>query len=84
MRRHQSAPGRSGRRGVKSYREELRLRDERAVNDAFWGGAFGCPGEYFRGAAAMDCRSGFRLRCPLCWGSPYGDEEWIGDDQSDE
>ncbi len=69
---------------MRSYRDELRLRDRGAVDDAFSGGAFGCPGEYFRGAAAMDCRAGFRIRCRLCWGAPYRDEDWIGEEQRDE
>ena len=60
-----------------SYRDVLRRREPHSVNTAFSGGAYGCPGEYFRGAAALDCRGEFRVRCALCWSSPYGGEEWI-------
>jgi len=60
-----------------SYRDVLRRREPHSVNTAFSGGAYGCPGEYFRGAAALDCRGEFRMRCVRCWSSPYGGEEWI-------
>ena len=66
-----------------SYRDELRRRERKSVNAAFSGGAYGCPGEYFRGAAAQDCRRGFRVRCRQCWGSPYGGEEWIPPEKRD-
>ena len=60
-----------------SYRDELKARESGLVDERFAGGAFGCPGEYFRGADAHDCRSGFRVRCENCWSRPYADEEWI-------
>ena len=62
---------------LSSYRDELRRREIKSVNAAFNGGAYGCPGEYFRGAAAEDCRGEFRVRCSRCWSDPYGGEEWI-------
>ena len=62
---------------VESYRDVLRRQEPWAVNAAFSGGAFGCPGEYFRGAAALDCRGNFRVRCRQCWSEPYGGEDWI-------
>ena len=36
-----------------SYREELKTREPQAVDERFAGGAFGCPGEYFRGAEVL-------------------------------
>ena len=60
-----------------SYLDELRRRESGAVNEAFSGGAYGCPGEYFRGAAAMDCRGEFRVICKQCWSSAYEGEEWV-------
>lgn len=84
MQGHRNGNGTEKTGRTRSYRDELSLRDSRAVDDAFSGGAFGCPGEYFRGAAALDCRGGFKTRCRRCWGSPYGDEEWIREDQRDE
>lgn len=60
-----------------SYRDELRARESEAVREEFLGGAYGCPGEYFRGAPAANCQSGFRTRCQMCWSNVYADEEWI-------
>ena len=60
-----------------SYREKLKTREPQAVDERFAGGAFGCPGEYFRGAAVLACECGFREWCEECWNRPYGEEEWI-------
>lgn len=60
-----------------SYREELKAREPQAVNEGFTGGAFGCPGEYFWGAAVFMRGCGFRKRCDECWNRPYEEEEWI-------
>ena len=67
-----------------SYREALRKREPEAVNEKFAGGAFGCPGEYFRGAPAKMCRGDFRRRCGGCWDRPYAQEEWIPYEKRDE
>ena len=61
----------------RSYREELRLREWRAVRREFCGGAYGCPGDYFRGAPADNCKSELLQRCPRCLSKTYADEEWI-------
>lgn len=71
-------------KGKNSYREELELRERQAVREEYHGGAYGCPGEYFRGAPAEDCRQGFRKRCHLCWSMAYADEEWIPYEERDE
>jgi len=68
---------------LRSYRDELWRRERKSVNAAFAGGAYGCPGEYFRGAAAQDCRGEFQVRCRRCWSSPYGGEEWIPPEKRD-
>lgn len=60
-----------------SYRNELKLRERQAVREEYYGGAYGCPGEYFRGAPAENCRSDLRRRCQVCWSKTYADEEWI-------
>lgn len=64
-----------------SYRAALEKREPRAVDERCPGGAFGCPGDYFRGARAEDCRPIVRTRCGECWESEYMDEEWIEDDK---
>lgn len=64
-------------RGRRSYRMELALREKQAVRAEYCGGAYGCPGEYFRGAPAENCRDGFPKRCDVCWSKSYADEEWI-------
>ena len=60
-----------------SYREELAAREPQAVDERFAGGAFGCPGEYFRGAEVLVAGCGFRQGCAACWNRPYEGEEWI-------
>ena len=62
---------------VTSYREELRRRDGTRVDPRFRGGAYGCPGEYFRTPQSGDCRPIDRARCAACWGADYQGEEWI-------
>ena len=64
-----------------SYRDELRKRQAQAVREEFFGGAYGCPGEYFRGAAARDCRRVERGLCQQCWSETYASEEWIRDEE---
>ena len=61
----------------RSYREELELREKQAVRWEYCGGAYGCPGEYFRGAPAERCRGFFPKQCSACWSKVYADEEWI-------
>lgn len=68
----------------RSYRKELMAREPQAVDERFAGGAFGCPGEYFWGAAVLTRGCGFRKGCELCWNRPYGEEEWIPDEKRDE
>lgn len=65
------------KRTVPSYREELSGRELRRVDERCPGGAFGCPGDYFRGAPAADCRPIVKSRCNMCWGTAYQNEEWI-------
>lgn len=76
-----SHPVPSYRKTIPSYREELTDREPRAVDARCPGGAFGCPGDYFRGASAADCRPIARERCEACWGADYEDEEWIEYDE---
>lgn len=64
-----------------SYRGELGKRQAQAVREEFFGGAYGCPGEYFRGAAAKDCQVITRKRCEDCWSEAYAGEEWIKDEE---
>lgn len=64
-----------------SYREELRRREPGRIDPRYRGGAYGCPGDYFRGARAEDCRSVQRAQCEDCWESEYKDEEWIKSDE---
>lgn len=64
-----------------SYRDELGKRQARAVREEFFGGAYGCPGEYFRGAAAKDCKAVQRALCENCWSEAYAGEEWIEDEE---
>lgn len=68
----------------RSYREELRLRERRAVRREYCGGAYGCPGDYFRGAPSDNCRRDLSIRCPECWSRTYADEEWIPYEKRDE
>lgn len=65
------------REGARSYREELRLRERQAVRREFCGGAYGCPGDYFRGAPSENCKRDLLRLCPICWSKTYADEEWI-------
>lgn len=74
----------SGKRVWTSYREELGTRQAQMVRTEFYGGAYGCPGEYFRGAPAGNCRSIRRERCEECWSGIYQSEEWIPDEKRDE
>ena len=67
-----------------SYRDELGARQAQAVRREFFGGAYGCPGEYFRGAPARDCRSVKRKACEECWSGIYQSEEWIPYEKRDE
>ncbi len=67
-----------------SYRDELWVRQPQAVKDEFYGGAYGCPGEYFRGAPARNCHSIERAQCERCWGGTYASEEWIPYEKRDE
>ena len=62
---------------VQSYREVLETRAPHAVDERVPGGAFGCPGDYFRGAPAADCRPLIQGQCGVCWNGDYGNEEWI-------
>lgn len=71
------------KRTVRSYRDVLRERERQAVREEYAGGAYGCPGEYFRGAPQEDCREGFRRRCRSCWNTAYADEEWIPSEKRD-
>lgn len=66
---------------VLSYQEELQRKNPKRVDKRYRGGAYGCPGDYFRGAAAMDCRKDFEERCARCWSESYKDEEWIGNEK---
>lgn len=66
---------------VLSYREALRVREPRSVDERCPGGAFGCPGDYFRGAPAADCRPLIKRQCDVCWAVEYKDEEWIENDE---
>lgn len=63
------------------YREALRCREPGRVDERYRGGAFGCPGDYFRGARAEDCRRPEAAMCRACWDGKYRDEEWIDDDK---
>ena len=67
-----------------SYRDELTARQALAVREEFYGGAYGCPGEYFRGAPAKNCSSIRRERCEKCWSGIYQSEEWIPDEKRGE
>lgn len=67
-----------------SYREELKMREPQSVDERFAGGAFGCPGEYFRGAPGFAHGCGFRERCEDCWNGHYANEEWIPYEKRDE
>ena len=67
-----------------SYREVLQRWEPEVVDERFTGGAFGCPGEYFRGAPLASCRSDLLRRCEDCWSRPYEDEEWIPYEKRDE
>jgi len=60
-----------------SYREELKTREAKSVDERVPGGAFGCPGEYFRGAAVWDRCAPLCVRCQVCWSQTYKGEEWI-------
>ena len=62
---------------VPSYRDELGLRQPERVDARYRGGAFGCPGDYFAGARAEDCRPPEEAKCRACWDGEYRDEEWI-------
>lgn len=64
-----------------SYREELRRREPGRIDPRYRGGAYGCPGDYFRGARAEDCRPVVRAQCEGCWEELYQDEEWIAYDE---
>ena len=61
----------------KSYRHELRMRETQRVKDEFYGGAYGCPGEYFRGASVQKNCKIERMECERCWSRTYAGEEWI-------
>ena len=63
-----------------SYRDALRRVQPERVDARYRGGAFGCPGDYFAGARAEDCRPPDGARCRECWDGDYGDEEGIADD----
>ena len=67
-----------------SYRDELGARQAQAVREEYYGGAYGCPGEYFRGAPARDCRNVRRTMCEECWNGIYQSEEWIPYEKRDE
>lgn len=67
-----------------SYRDELRVRQAQMVREEFYGGAYGCPGEYFRGAAARNCAAIERAACENCWSETYQSEEWIPDEERGE
>lgn len=64
-----------------SYREALRRREPGRIDPRYSGGAYGCPGDYFRGAAAEDCRPIDRAQCEECWEGLYRSEEWMNDDK---
>lgn len=66
---------------VLSFREALSIREPCAVDARCPGGAFGCPGDYFRGAPAADCRPLIKEQCDVCWAVDYQDEEWIDNDE---
>ena len=61
----------------KSYRYELGLREAQRVRGEFYGGAYGCPGEYFRGAPVQRNCEIERMQCQRCWSRTYAGEEWI-------
>ena len=66
---------------VLSYREALRRIEPRRVDERYRGGAFGCPGDYFRGGRAEDCRKPQEAVCRACWDGMYQDEEWIENEE---
>ena len=61
----------------KSYRDELRVREVQRVREEFYGGGYGCPGEYFCGAAVQENCKIERKQCEECWSRTYAGEEWI-------
>ena len=72
-----------GKRVRTSYRDELRVRQAQTVREEFYGGAYGCPGEYFRGAPGKNCHIR-REQCEECWSGIYQSEEWIPYEKRDE
>lgn len=63
------------------YLDALARKDPGRIDPRYRGGAFGCPGDYFTGAKAEDCRQIDQAQCGRCWKELYQGEEWIEDDR---
>ena len=66
-----------------SYRDELERFEPDRVNDIFYGGAYGCPADYFPGSKGFDRETCLPLkegRCRRCWGQPYQGEVYKPND----
>lgn len=63
------------------YRDVLARKEPGRIDLRYRGGAFGCPGDYFEGAKAEDCRQIDRVKCEVCWEELYQGEEWIEDER---
>ena len=64
-----------------SYRDVLARREPGRIDERYRGGAYGCPGDYFRGARAEDCTPPTAAKCRACWDGTYRDEEWMEHDE---